>query len=98
MSGTAMMDYSRPTAARGLPRLLASSGADLTEHLRTHGPLPCLLGRTDPDGLIEEIGSAGLTGRGGAAFPAAVKMTAVARRAGGKVVVGNGAEGEPASH
>ena len=51
-----------------------------------------------PRGLIEEIRTAGLTGRGGAGFPVAVKMTAVAGGRGRAVVVGNGAEGEPASH
>ena len=44
--------------------------------------------------------SAGLVGRGGAAFPLAVKLRAVrdnGRAAGGTVVVANGEEGEPAS-
>lgn len=40
---------------------------------------------------------AGLTGRGGAAFPVATKLSAVASRGPGTVVVGNAAEGEPAS-
>ncbi len=86
----------RPAA--GLPRLLATAasdhGRDLAEHLRAHGPLP--LPRSQA-ALIEELGAAGLTGRGGAAFPTARKIAAV--RAGGReaVVVGNGAEGEPAS-
>jgi NADH:ubiquinone oxidoreductase subunit F (NADH-binding) len=88
MSGTATIECPPATAPR---RLFRPSGAGLAGHVQAHGPLP------DPAGLIEEIEAAGLTGRGGAAFPAAVKMAAVARQRGGKVVVGNGAEGEPAS-
>ena len=46
--------------------------------------------------LIEEIGRSGLCGRGGAAFPAARKLAAVAAGY-APVVVANGTEGEPAS-
>ena len=52
------------------------------------------------DELLSEVESSGLVGRGGAAFPLAVKLRAVrdnGRRAGGAVVVANGEEGEPAS-
>jgi NADH:ubiquinone oxidoreductase subunit F (NADH-binding) len=47
--------------------------------------------------LIKRIEQAGLRGRGGAAFPTAVKMRAVAGERGRAVVVINAAEGEPAS-
>ncbi len=55
--------------------------------------------------LIAAVERAGLTGRGGAAFPAARKMRAVAGaaargrggRRGGAVLIANGAESEPAS-
>jgi NADH:ubiquinone oxidoreductase subunit F (NADH-binding) len=50
--------------------------------------------------LLSEVESSGLVGRGGAAFPLAVKLRTVrdnGRRAGGTVVVANGEEGEPAS-
>jgi len=101
MTGTATLPSSWPAAAAapGAHRLLPPAGqepgADLAAHARAHGPLPrARRGRA----LIEEIRSAGLTGRGGAAFPVAVKMTAVAAGRGRPVVVGNGAEGEPASH
>jgi NADH:ubiquinone oxidoreductase subunit F (NADH-binding) len=47
--------------------------------------------------LIDAIESAGLTGRGGAAFPTHRKLTAVAAQSGDPVVVANGAESEPAS-
>ena len=44
--------------------------------------------------LIAEVDRAGLTGRGGAGFPTADKLAAVAAgRA--PVVIGNGTEGEP---
>ena len=81
----------------GLPRLLPGSGAvpaDLRAHLAAHGPLGPAGGR---DGLLREVAAAGLTGRGGAAFPVARKLAAAAQTRPAPVVVGNGAEGEPAS-
>lgn len=49
--------------------------------------------------LIEAIDKAGLTGRGGAAFPTADKWRAVANALSEKkYVIANGAEGEPGSH
>ncbi|HEY2443690.1 MAG TPA: NADH-quinone oxidoreductase subunit I, partial [Streptosporangiaceae bacterium] len=99
MSDTATLPGPSPARVvppRGLPRLLAPGGANLPGHLLAHGPVPY---RGAGRGLIEQVRSAGLTGRGGAAFPAAVKLAAVADQAGrAAVVVGNGAEGEPASH
>jgi NADH:ubiquinone oxidoreductase subunit F (NADH-binding) len=80
----------------GLPRLLPVAGAvpvDLRTHLARHGALPAV-GSSGP--LLREIADAGLTGRGGAAFPAARKLAAAAQ-ARPAVVAGNGAEGEPAS-
>ena len=78
----------------GLPRLLWDdpAGLDLAAHNRALGAAS-FRGRA----LIEETGAAGLTGRGGAAFPVARKLAAVAAAGGGAVAVGNGAEGEPAS-
>jgi NADH:ubiquinone oxidoreductase subunit F (NADH-binding)/DMSO/TMAO reductase YedYZ heme-binding membrane subunit len=75
----------------------ANPAVDLDSHLDRLGPVPY---RGGPGLLIGEIRAAGLTGRGGVAFPACRKMEAVAARSGcgdGAVVVGNGAEGEPAS-
>ncbi|MDT5177616.1 MAG: hypothetical protein QOJ95_1814, partial [Mycobacterium sp.] len=54
----------------------------------------------DPDRLIDEVDRSGLLGRGGAAFPLAVKLRTVrdaGRRGGPTVVLANGEEGEPAS-
>jgi NADH:ubiquinone oxidoreductase subunit F (NADH-binding) len=86
-----------PTPPARLPRLLAGISerhAELRWHERQHGPMPMLrrAGR-----LIDVVEAAGLTGRGGAGFPAGRKMRLVAAGPGAKVVVANGAEGEPAS-
>jgi NADH:ubiquinone oxidoreductase subunit F (NADH-binding) len=104
-----------------LPRLLPApgeEGSDLAAHLARFGPPPY---QHDPPSLVRALESAGLTGRGGAAFPTWRKFGAVAGNtvAGNTVagntgagntgagntgagrsrpvVVGNGAEGEPAS-
>jgi NADH:ubiquinone oxidoreductase subunit F (NADH-binding) len=94
------------TAPASIPRLLprAADGKpdrapqDLSAHLAAHGPLPY---RGGSGRLITEVQTAGLTGRGGAAFPAHRKMQAAfdaarkSRRL--PVVIANGAESEPAS-
>jgi NADH:ubiquinone oxidoreductase subunit F (NADH-binding) len=98
---TDSMTLPHPAMREGLPsnrlRLLPDADAvpvDLRAHLATHGPLRMAGG---PDGLLREVAAAGLTGRGGAAFPVARKLEAAARTGPAPVVVGNGAEGEPAS-
>jgi len=65
----------------------------LDEHVALHGPLPALNGPA----IIDAAGRAGVLGRGGAGFPMARKLTAVAERRGRKVVVANGVEAEPMS-
>jgi NADH:ubiquinone oxidoreductase subunit F (NADH-binding) len=80
------------------PRLLypGAGPASLAEHTSRYGPLPRGRHRPQREALIAEVGRAGLTGRGGAGFPTARKLAAVA--AGHvPVVVANGTEGEPAS-
>lgn len=66
----------------------------IAEHLHLHGPLP---GRADRASMIEAVELSGLHGRGGAGFPTALKLRAVAGRRGRKVVLANGVEGEPPS-
>ena len=84
-----------------LPRLLAGIGArpaGLEHHDRFYGPMPGRgRGRGRPRRLTDVVEASGLTGRGGAGFPAGRKMSSVAAGPGSKVVVANGAEGEPAS-
>jgi NADH:ubiquinone oxidoreductase subunit F (NADH-binding) len=75
--------------------LLGAAAPDLEAHLRRNGALPWQGG---PGRLLPALQAAGLSGRGGAAFPTWRKLAAVAGAAGRRpVVVGNGAEGEPAS-
>ncbi|UTI62961.1 hypothetical protein NBH00_16540 [Paraconexibacter antarcticus] len=81
-----------------LPRLLLGTqdGRALThaEHVGVHGPLPA-------GDVSAALAAAGLRGRGGAAFPTARKLQAVAATAAAgrhrPVVLVNGAEGEPMS-
>jgi len=85
-----------------LPRLLAGLTAGgpmpLSRHLEIHGSLPSFSRwRGSGLALINEIERSGLRGRGGAAFPTATKMSAVAASRGHAVVVANGCEGEPTS-
>jgi NADH:ubiquinone oxidoreductase subunit F (NADH-binding) len=84
---------------RGLaPRLLRTQPGveDFAEYRKRDGYRPL----NAADGLLEAVDRSGLLGRGGAAFPMAVKLRAVrdAGRAGhDTVVIANGEEGEPAS-
>jgi NADH:ubiquinone oxidoreductase subunit F (NADH-binding) len=86
-------------ALSGTPRLLAGLRSDgpvsLAEHLDRFGT-PSWSNSTNGE-LIDSIERSGLRGRGGAGFPVAVKMHAVAASEGRAIVVANGAEGEPAS-
>ena len=82
----------------GLPRLLAgitsaNAPATLDVHLSVYGRLP-------PPGTVylpALVEASGLLGRGGAGFPTATKLRAVAARRGRPIVVANGTEGEPIS-
>lgn len=89
-----------PDAARLLSDWYATRRpATLADHLRRHGPAPVAPapgGRTSMS-LVEAVEAAGLTGRGGAGFPTARKLRAVAERGGRSVVVVNAMESEPAS-
>ncbi|MGH2850892.1 MAG: NADH-ubiquinone oxidoreductase-F iron-sulfur binding region domain-containing protein, partial [Solirubrobacteraceae bacterium] len=70
--------------------------ASLAGHLDGHGTLP------SPRSLaqrpwLDAIDRSGLRGRGGGAFPTALKMRAVAGARGRAIVVANGCESEPLS-
>lgn len=85
-------------AQRVLAGVAAGLGPGIADHLAFFGAMPRLVprpGRPDP-GPVRLVEASGLTGRGGAAFPVARKLDAVARDPGGVVIV-NGCEGEPAS-
>jgi NADH:ubiquinone oxidoreductase subunit F (NADH-binding) len=83
---------------RLLPQRLPGGPASWAEHLARYGAPPSL-GRDGRrwDELIVEVGRSGLTGRGGASFPTARKLRAVAAGRDAPVVIANGTEGEPAS-
>ncbi|HWD84666.1 MAG TPA: NADH-ubiquinone oxidoreductase-F iron-sulfur binding region domain-containing protein [Solirubrobacteraceae bacterium] len=88
----------RLSPPRALPRILqgldSSPGPmDMLRHERVHGPLP----RLSPERLIDVVERSGLRGRGGADFPTAVKLRAVASRRHMSALVVNGSETEPAS-
>jgi len=70
-----------------------ASQLSLDAHLRDYGPLPALSSQD----IMQLAKRAGLTGHGGAGFPLWRKLEAVMQARGRAVVVGNGAEGEPAS-
>ncbi len=90
-----------------LPRLLSGMRPDraleLREHEALHGSLPRVRsgsrGRSRERAamLIAEVARAGLTGRGGAGFPTAAKLRAVAEARGRPIVLVNAVEAEPAS-
>jgi NADH:ubiquinone oxidoreductase subunit F (NADH-binding) len=91
-------------AATELPRLLPppadknKNAQDWHAHAGRHGGLPY---RDRQGALIGDIEAAGLTGRGGAAFPVHRKLRAVLEAADKRrrtpAVIANGAESEPAS-
>jgi NADH:ubiquinone oxidoreductase subunit F (NADH-binding) len=96
----------RAPAPAGLPRLIPAGAVPdpgLAGHLARLGPPAHSPGATTPGAaraIMAEVQAAGLTGRGGAAFPVHRKLSAVASAPGagrGTVAVANGAEGEPAS-
>jgi NADH:ubiquinone oxidoreductase subunit F (NADH-binding) len=101
VSGTGAYAETVPAAggaarqAAGLPRLLPpvpGTQEDLGAHTNRLGERP------EPGiALIELAEQAGLTGRGGAAFPVHRKLAAVTQSRARKVVIGNAAESEPAS-
>ena len=67
---------------------------DLATHVERYGPRPSALG-SDGMALVDTLEAVGLTGRGGAHFPAAIKWRGVIAAGGGGTVIANGSEGEP---
>ena len=72
-------------------RTLSAGPEAFVDHVARLGPLP-LAGRE----LTEVVMRSGLTGRGGAGFPAGLKWRAASARH-AQVLIANGAEGEPHS-
>ena len=87
---TAIPDWARPLP---YPRTVA---LDEPRLLREASPAAALPAGSGAD-LLEAVEAAGLTGRGGAAFPSHLKMRGVRAGSAPRIVVANGAEGEPAS-
>ncbi len=93
------MAHSTSTAPpRGRVHQLLGHPSDLEGHLDTHGPLDVALHPNSSweQSLVASVQASGLSGRGGGAFPTAIKL-ALARSAGAGTVVVNAMEGEPAS-
>ncbi|MDT0468476.1 NADH-ubiquinone oxidoreductase-F iron-sulfur binding region domain-containing protein [Streptomyces gibsoniae] len=87
-----------PYGSRLLHGWYATGGAaGLDEHLDRYGPAPFPRSADAADRLVRAVEDAGLTGRGGAAFPTGRKLRTVAGGKGTAVVVANGMESEPAS-
>jgi NADH:ubiquinone oxidoreductase subunit F (NADH-binding) len=102
---TATAGGTAESTATRLPRLLPPASHQASQHAEDwyahasrHGRLPY---RDRPGTLIRDIEPAGLTGRGGAAFPVARKLAAVLdsseKRRRVPAIIANGAESEPAS-
>jgi NADH:ubiquinone oxidoreductase subunit F (NADH-binding) len=88
----------RSTGVRRLSSLLDAPGGwtTLAEHRRRFEAPPAAH-RAPDENLIDTVERAGLHGRGGAGFPTAVKLRAVAGGRRRPVVLVNGSEGEPTS-
>jgi len=111
MAGARPAAGEQASPPRKIPRLIPPDGPlSLDEHLARYGAIPFSAALPSRDGgipaLIAAVERSGLTGRGGAGFPAGRKMRAVAQAGGhagpfgsavGTVVLANGAESEPAS-
>jgi NADH:ubiquinone oxidoreductase subunit F (NADH-binding) len=93
-----MVDVSRSTATTGRYRILGYP-TDLAGHIAALGPVPLPASPNGPwrAAFVATLEASGLTGRGGAGFPAAIKL-AVAHAGGrGGTLVVNAMEGEPTS-
>ena len=96
MLAVSSVSETRPTTCRY--RLLGHP-TDLAGHVETLGPVP-LPGARDRDwreAFVSGLEASGLSGRGGAGFPAAIKLAVTHAGGRGGTVVVNAMEGEPAS-
>ncbi len=77
--------------SRTMPARLFAAGprAGVAQHNACYGPLPVA------SALVQELRAAGLTGRGGSAFPVATKIDALTGPP--ATIIANGSEGEPLS-
>lgn len=88
-----------------VPRLLAGVdprgiSPDLAEHIRRYGSLPLperKRRRPWADNLIRDVDQAGLSGRGGAGFPTAIKLAGSRSSSKRPFVIVNAMDSEPAS-
>lgn len=90
-----MTTIRHPTAQS--PGSVLGAAPDVTESAAAYRATGGYADATGPDELLRHLEAAGLRGRGGAGFPAAVKLRAVRDRGATPVVVANGEEGEPGS-
>lgn len=79
------------------PGALLGPAPEVTEDAEAYAATGGYRDTADPAKLLDLISDAGLLGRGGAGFPAAIKLAAVRDGSGAPVVVANGEEGEPGS-
>jgi NADH:ubiquinone oxidoreductase subunit F (NADH-binding) len=100
VSTTQSTSITTATLAGRESRLLPEQPGQPREDVAAYRRLGGYRALADTGELLSEVESSGLVGRGGAAFPLAVKLRAVrdnGRLAAGSIVVANGEEGEPAS-
>lgn len=92
-------DPASPPAAL-LPRLLPAGrhggAVTLDEHITRYGHMRQCRAQGERDDILAAVEAAGLTGRGGAGFPTARKLAAIATER-SALIIANGTEGEPAS-
>ena len=89
---------SQAAPTTGRYRLLGHP-TDLAGHVATLGPVPVPAGRAAGwrEAFVSMLEASGLAGRGGAGFPAAIKLAVAHAAGGGGTIVVNAMEGEPAS-